>query len=148
MSLPLGFCFVSLPYFFLLFIWTGNEYPEVTIFWAKGRERRRKHEKIIIRWRPGLQPGYQRSGSLDFTFSISGEEESGKKNHDNNQEVAVLLLRVELKTSRLLNGCSNQLSYKSISYCAWICSVSHCCFSYWLWLKCFLDSPECLFLFQ
>ena len=28
----------------------------------------------------------------------------------------MLLLRVELKTSRLLNGCSNQLSYKSACF--------------------------------
>uniref|UniRef100_A0A7C9DTP2 Uncharacterized protein n=1 Tax=Opuntia streptacantha TaxID=393608 RepID=A0A7C9DTP2_OPUST len=62
---------------------------------------------------------------LDYNQAIRGQDlltshflylvrkKVGKKNHDNNQEVAVLLLRVELKTSRLLNGCSNQLSYKS-----------------------------------
>lgn len=30
-----------------------------------------------------------------------------------NQKYEMLSLRVELKTSRLLNGCSNQLSYES-----------------------------------
>ena len=39
----------------------------------------------------------------------------------------MLSLRVELKTSRLLNGCSNQLSYESYSYYAYIRDITCGC---------------------
>ena len=47
------------------------------------------------------------------TFGFSKLFKKQKKDRSQNTE-NMLSLRVELKTSRLLNGCSNQLSYESI----------------------------------
>ena len=41
------------------------------------------------------------------------KEELSKEMDINEKGGSLLSLRVELKTSRLLNGCSNQLSYES-----------------------------------
>ena len=46
---------------------------------------------------------------------IGAKEGEREKNDVSQREKHLLSLRVELKTSRLLNGCSNQLSYESFS---------------------------------
>ena len=56
----------------------------------------------------GRKQEQEGKGAMDSYSLLGGAVEPEKK-------INVLSLRVELKTSRLLNGCSNQLSYESIA---------------------------------
>ena len=47
------------------------------------------------------------------------EEENKTAKREEKKRKKLLSLRVELKTSRLLNGCSNQLSYESYKRRSW-----------------------------
>ena len=49
----------------------------------------------------------------NFEFDPHKKEPSKEMDMHEKREGLLLSLRVELKTSRLLNGCSNQLSYES-----------------------------------
>ena len=52
------------------------------------------------------------------------EEQSLKKKNEKKSKNKMLSLRVELKTSRLLNGCSNQLSYESLLVSAFVLFIN------------------------